>query len=315
MPNEDSIPSGETPKPKRKTRKGGSAVRRIGPFAPVALALLIHNAITPPPAGEVVEVAEFGVAVCEDVETIEDCHSRYPTGCTDKKPYDPYLNFLKNQLTPPPEAIQSVPFLTLADFEARDAQTPDEVSAKKGNHGQFRVQLGELGEGHVFGVVGYLYALKKTDKETSNCGFADSDSEGTNVDYHIWIGFDDGIAERLRSKKATDKDKASLKKNSVLVEMTPHYRAMYREDEWKISALRKQIGKQVRVVGQLLFDSEHNIPSQNCFKAKTAKQKQLCWRGSAWELHPVTQFLVCKKTTGLCATDSPDWVEVTPTEQ
>jgi hypothetical protein len=59
------------------------------------------------------------------------------------------------------------------------------------------------------------------------------------------------------------------------------------------------VGRQVKVVGQLLVDNEHNRDSDNC--ARSGADKTKCWRASIWELHPVTNFLVC--STDSCAKD------------
>ena len=47
-----------------------------------------------------------------------------------------------------------------------------------------------------------------------------------------------------------------------MVEMTPQYRADF-APEWTIEALKKLLGKQVRVVGQLMADNEHNNTRDN----------------------------------------------------
>jgi hypothetical protein len=60
-----------------------------------------------------------------------------------------------------------------------------------------------------------------------------------------------------------------------------------------------------------MLDSEHMIPAQDCALATNAKERQTCWRASAWELHPVVSFQVCSKTTNDCADeDSTDWIEL-----
>lgn len=297
--------------PKKKKKKGPSLGPIAAGLAPAALALLLSQAVLKPGPGEELEVAGYGVVQCDAVESMEDCHSRYPTGCTNSTPYDPYLNLLKNQLMPPPTPAASVEFLDAEDFEKLDQSWPDGLEKK--NHEQFAAHLKDLGEGEVFGIEGFLYDFKKTGKETSNCQIEDEqgDTEGTNVDYHIWVGFDAGLAEVIRSgKKLTPAQKRKTRTGGYIVEMTPHYRATFAEDAWTLSTLRNARGRKVRVVGQLLADNEHNIASQNCAIAKTASQKKLCWRASAWELHPVTQLQVCVKADQSCGDNSADWVQL-----
>jgi hypothetical protein len=59
----------------------------------------------------------------------------------------------------------------------------------------------------------------------------------------------------------------------------------------------------VRIVGQLLIDNDHFQPNADCGRSDATKS---CWRGSVWELHPVTRFEVCE--TGTCTAKSGDWV-------
>src|SRR5439155_2497221 len=143
----------------------------------------------------------------------------------------------------------------------------------RGNHGDFKSELEKQGEGKIFGLIGYLYYAKKTGAESSNCQLDSDDEEGSNVDYHIGIGFDDDLAKLLApGKHPNAADRKAMQQKSVIVEMTPHYRDTFETDKWTIDSLRQIVGKQVRVVGQLIIDSEHNVASQNCALAKTKKQ-------------------------------------------
>jgi hypothetical protein len=44
----------------------------------------------------------------------------------------------------------------------------------------------------------------------------------------------------------------------------------------------------VKVVGQLLADTEHAIAKDNCVHPKA--KKDTCWRAAIWEIHPVIEF-------------------------
>jgi hypothetical protein len=283
--------------------------RHVAPFAPVALALASHivaptkPAVTAPPAAAGAPVA----VKCEEVSDFHACHSNYPTGCSPSAGYDAYLNFLKNQLIPPPAATASLQSLSQADFRSLDHNTPQQVGGHSNNHAQFKDQLAQLGEGKVFGMVGYLYYAKLSGAESSNCELAADDAEGTNVDYHIYIGFDPALAGKLRSKQAlSPEEKKAITQTSIIVEMTPHYRSAYEEGVWTLDALKQVVGSQVRVAGQLMADSEHNVAGQNCALGLTPA----CWRASVWELHPVTGFQVCKDNSNNCSSGSSSWAEL-----
>jgi hypothetical protein len=126
------------------------------------------------------------------------------------------------------------------------------------------------------------------------------------VDFHLFIGFDADIAQQLRAGKVfKGEEKKALNRESVIVEMTPHFREQF-EPDWTFANISKLRGRLVKVVGQLLLDNEHNIPSQNC--GLPGAKEATCFRASAWELHPVTQFFVCP--TNSCAVDSTKWLTV-----
>jgi hypothetical protein len=73
--------------------------------------------------------------------------------------------------------------------------------------------------------------------------------------------------------------------------------------KWTQAAVDAVIGRQVKAVGQLLVDSEHMDGGADCGHPDATST---CWRASVWELHPVTQFYVCRTTS--CAVNSTDWV-------
>lgn len=291
--------------PQTKPSRRGRVTRTAAPFAPLALALLMQNAVLP---GGGSGAKEHGseAAICEDdIEGFRGCHSEYPTGCTKAGRYDAYVNLLKNQLVPPTTA--PFQFLGQSDFAGLEKNTPQELT--RGNHADLKDDLAKLGEGRVFGVNGYLYyAQKGGTSESANCQLSDID----DIDYHIGIGFDSALAAKLLAKAAkkpgalTDTDRSKLTKTSVIVEMTPHYRAQFRHD-WSLDLVKSVLGRQVRVVGQLMADNEHNNTKDNC--AHAGANQTSCWRASIWELHPVTQFQVCKATSK-CADDSADWVDL-----
>ncbi len=287
-------------------RKRHIITRHVAPLVPLALSLL--STVTPSPKPKGPPPPGMPVAaVCEGVADFHDCHSRYETGCSTSGNYDAYLNFLKNQLISPAPATISLQFLSQADFQKLDQATPPDLGGKKNNHADFKDQLAQVGEGKVLGLIGYLYDAIAEGSESSNCQLTSSDPEDSNGDYHIYIGFDPAVGAKLRSKQPLTKEEdKALKQTGVIVEMTPHERFSFGSGVWTIEALKQAIGSQVRVTGQLLVDSEHNVKGQNCALGVTSS----CWRASVWELHPVTGFQVCKDGTNTCAPGSSAWVEL-----
>jgi hypothetical protein len=78
----------------------------------------------------------------------------------------------------------------------------------------------------------------------------------------------------------------------VVVEVTPRARegARRRGLDWTTEALRRElVGRRCRFEGWLLFDRGHADESEN-----TAPGARGNWRGTAWELHPVTAVEVLK---------------------
>ncbi|MBL8178648.1 MAG: hypothetical protein JNK48_28500 [Bryobacterales bacterium] len=283
--------------------KNNSGVK-LAPFVPLALGLLMQNAVLPDGRARIDKtVSKAPIVECEDVESFVDCHNDYPTGCTDKPGgrYDPFLNLMKNQLLPAPADPAALPYLnSSADFAKLDRKLPEGLGKK--NHGDFQKELAAMGEGQIIASVGFLYYLQEGTAETSNCKLTGEE----NADFHLGIGYDAGLAEKLRSRKALSaEEKRELKRTSVIVEMTPHVR-FANGTSWNKETLRKAVGRKVRVAGQLMFDNEHNIASQNC--AMTGADQSKCWRATAWEMHPVTLFQVCADES--CTEKTGDWKEV-----
>lgn len=300
--------------PAKSVSGGPSAARTVGPAIPLAIALLYNAVVSPTKGGggavPIGPSAKVEAVVCgESVEDFNACHSEYPTGCSASGSYDPYLNLMKNQTawrSMTPEKY----FTGLQDFDQLERQLEQLPGAglSKSNHGDYLTQLADMGEGRIHGVIGYLYDIKVEGKESSNCQL-DPGVDNENVDFHIFIGFDPAVAEKIRDKKAlTTAEKAATKKQSVIVEMTPHYRDR-NHPEWTAQAVQAQEGQQVKVLGQLMVDNEHDVSGQNCGRKDATAN---CWRGTVWELHPVTDFEVC--TGGSCTQTSAGWTPLAEPE-
>jgi len=153
-----------------------------------------------------------------------------------------------------------------------DAQTPDTLT--KGNHATHAGDLADLGEGNITALVGYLYFVQVTGAETTNCQLTGPDA----TDFHVGIGFDAAEAQRLRDGQTpSPADFKRLQRTSVVVEMTPHYRARY-HPTWTRDAVNAIVGRQVKVVGQLMVDTEHANTRDNCAHPEADTNK--CWRAS-----------------------------------
>jgi len=203
------------------------------------------------------------------------------------------------------------------------------------NHEALKNKLEQLGEGHIRSVEGYLYyAFLSNGKdsqhlagETCNCQLTQDDA----VDYHIGIGFGPfptnsatsqllaqlrqggdfrDLEEAVKNRPNTDPMKALLRRlgqRSMVVEITPHYRAKF-FPAWLLRKLQRSTGLLVAVAGQLMVDNVHANPSEDC--AFPNSVKATCWRMSAWELHPVTQFLVCTKQASPTSCAPASWVKL-----
>jgi hypothetical protein len=244
---------------------------------------------------------------CGDVAALADCHPAMPTGCTNSlhPRYDAYLNFLKNQQ--PDRNLTPSGVLGIDEFISLEDKIPTGIG--RTHHTQFADQLAGFGEGNIHAVVGFLYFVENTAitsqhrGETCNCQLRKNDS----FDFHLGIGFDPALAQEIKNNPPVHdpKNPRAAEQTSVVAEMTPHTR----DPKWTVVRLNRQRGKKVKVVGQLMLDNVHANTSDDCEFSDEADGS--CWRASAWEIHPVTQFFVCK-TGKTCGSDSPDsdWVRL-----
>lgn len=283
----------------RSSSKPGVVSRRVAPFAPLALAVAMQagmgtGAGTPPAS----PASETEPAICrDDIADFQECHAEYPTGCSKKGGYDAYLNLLKNRLVDPQESPKRS--LTTADLVALDRRLPPNLA--KNNHADVKDAMDQLGEGTVVSLTGYLYYAKDGGVESSNCQL-----QAPDIDFHIGIGPDANLAADIAAKKKlTVTEHGRVTSESVIVEMTPHWRGQF-APSWNLDLLKNAIGRQVRVVGQLLADNEHDDSNDDCGLVLHGAK---CWRATIWELHPVTGFQVCKAAAP-CPDTSPDWVEL-----
>jgi hypothetical protein len=87
--------------------------------------------------------------------------------------------------------------------------------------------------------------------------------------------------------------------------MTPYYREQFRPS-WTLPKVQNVIGRQVKVIGQLMIDNVHHKPADDCGLADADLSS--CWRASVWEVHPVTSLQVCSAEH--CEVNSANWVNL-----
>ena len=241
--------------------------------------------------------------------TLQQCHDKFPDGCSASAhpTYDAYLDFLKDQ--DPGPTLASTKDLIATDFPGLESQLPKTLGAT--NHKTFATRFANLGEGNIYTVIAYLYFAEDTSKgtatlpsnsETSNCKL----TAANTFDYHLGLGFDSALAASARSTHAKPGDAAftPLEKHSVVAEMTPYTR----HAKWTFDRVNALQGQQVKVVGQLMVDNVHFNKNDDC---NFSPAQASCWRSTVWEIHPVTQFYVCKASGG-CTASSPasDWTNL-----
>ena len=284
----------------------GVVSRRLLPYVPVALGVLAQTGVVGNGGGTAgttaVAPGDIQPKTCatDSIADYRECHDTYPTGCSAGGKYDGYLNWLKNLDFDPLKPVTGPP-LTPADLVGKDKSLP--AGLAKANHEQFKNDLEALGEGEAVVLAGVLYYAKPGGQESSNCLLQGPD----DIDFHIGIGPPGPLVAKLApGTKLTPEDHHLMTTTSVIVEMTPHWRAAH-QPGWTLDLVQKAVGRQVRLTGQLLADNEHHEPKDDC--AQTGASPK-CWRASIWELHPVTGFAVCRAAS--CPEDGSggDWEDL-----
>jgi hypothetical protein len=262
--------------------------RHVAPFAPLALALLMHSASG---GGD----SETHAARHAPVESspggggfVETCaNPHFPpnsapttidaTPCTiaGNGGTETLQNEAKNNFC----AVGPARAITITDMVNLQAQVQQNPSIPFGSmHGHpltskpgpvtDRQPLRDLGEGSEVTLEGFVLTARQEGKESVNCGTAVPDRP-SNHDIHISI-----------VQNPTDSECSG-----VVVEMIPHHRPA----AWTAQNVLKVADKKlpVRVTGQLFFDSSHTPCHQGTAVAGDPK------RLSLWEVHPVYEFDVC----------------------
>ncbi|MFM2267179.1 MAG: hypothetical protein RL757_620 [Bacteroidota bacterium] len=176
-----------------------------------------------------------------------------------KREGDRGQNMLKNRYTFPKDSDFDPNFSLEAALETSDLAESERFSASKA--GVLR---------------GYVFEVKGTDAESCNC----SSTNKKYQDVHIVI---------------TPNEKQTAKKYHVVIEITPRM-AMFmekRQVDWSLATLKGLKGYYVEVKGWLFYDRIHESESFANDPDDNSGRKN--WRGTAWELHPVTDLRFIKE--------------------
>lgn len=123
-------------------------------------------------------------------------------------------------------------------------------------------------------ITGYVYDVKPGGVETSNCKSKEKDLRDTHI-------------ELILNPMSNEKNEI------IIVEVTPRMRKIMAAngEDWRTSTLRtKYLGRLVEIEGWMLFDFEHKNMAEN-----THPNNPKNWRGSAWEIHPITKIKIAEK--------------------
>jgi hypothetical protein len=119
-------------------------------------------------------------------------------------------------------------------------------------------------------ITGYVRVVKAGSEETCNCHAKKTAFKDTHIEI-------------------TPTKKTKGKKNTLIVEITPRIRKLLFEEgeDWSTSELKSEYqDKMVTFTGWLFYDGSHEDEAfVNDSKDKIGKKN---WRGSCWEVHPVT---------------------------
>jgi hypothetical protein len=115
-------------------------------------------------------------------------------------------------------------------------------------------------------ILGFVVTAHKGGDETVNCHATDPMFMDTHI--NLALSPDDSLDDTRQ----------------VIVEVAPRWRPNH--PDWTTADLANSIqGHWVRFTGWLLFDAQHATQSEN-----TAPGNPKDWRGTGWELHPVTNI-------------------------
>lgn len=262
------------------SRRAPLAVAAAGALLPLGIGLVTEaiqqSARAPAPAVRP-EIERAEVSTC-NIDTLAACP---PNGCAPEGSGHAALNELKRTI--PEEA--SATELTFDDFRMLQTEAARIFPPKKGLEippadrrklHDLNFSHGTISEGDLVQVVGFIVGDPHPNSgESVNCGLRGE----ANNDFHIPLG--------------AEPPPAGTEFQGIVVEMIPQNR----NPAWTVTKLADIQAKdlRVRVMGQLLYDSIH-VPNDDPNHVVGGQPKRM----SLWEVHPITQFLVCTKSGNAC---------------
>jgi hypothetical protein len=277
---------------------GQILMRHVAPFAPVALALLMHSAS--PAGGSGSPNNPSTTAPAATPGFVQFCTSpHFPpnssptaideTDCTiaGNGGAETWQNQAKNNFcaTAPARAMTLAQLLSLQTKVEQDPSVPfgnphNHPFTTKAGPATDRKPMQALGEGTEVTLEGFVLVARQEGGESVNCG---KNVPNIPDDHDIHIS----IVESAGQEECS----------SVVAEMVPHHRPK----SWTAKNLNAIAAQKlpVRILGQLLFDSSHS-PCRNGSSISGDPK-----RSSLWEVHPVYEFDVCAQ--GSCSSGA-GWV-------
>src|SRR6516165_1983234 len=236
---------------------------------------------------EEVQAARPGVAATTARACAQDLASCGVDGCSPTGSTHALENNLKRKV---PSSTTTPVMLTFDDFQSLQNQADSLVGEHKELTSDDRAKLtgmtvsaGTVSEGDVVSSVGYLIPTPHPNSgESVNCNLRGAE----NNDFHIPMS----------------NDPQNTDYQGIVVEMIPQDRPAV----WNLANLTTVVNNQqlVLVTGALLYDNLHfvNTDSSNPKGGQPA-------RFSLWEIHPVTNMVVCSKSDNSCdPSNASDWL-------
>lgn len=196
---------------------------------------------------------------------------------------------IMNQLKQTVPSSTSATMLTFDDFAGLQQQADNSVGEDKELTADDRAQLkgltvssGQVSEGDLVSLLGYLVGTPHPNTgESVNCNLKGE----PNNDYHIPFSNDPNNTDF----------------QGIVVEMIPQNRPA----AWNLGNLTQVENNQqlVMVTGGLFYDNLHRVNGD-----PNNPQSGQPHRFSLWEIHPITQFMVCTKADNSCdPAQAGDW--------
>jgi uncharacterized protein YgiM (DUF1202 family) len=248
----------------------------------VAVSTATSRALVRKPTNFEVEPHAIGLAAAACATNLASCATN---GCSAADSPHGLMNELKEAV---PTATTPV-LLTFDDFaslqQQADALLPEDKELSASDRAQLKsltVAAGSVSEGDLVSIVGYMVGTPHPNTgESVNCNLKGE----SNNDYHIPIS----------------NDPANSDFQGIVVEMIPQSRPA----NWSLANLTQveSGGQLVMVTGGLFYDNLHKVngDQNNPLRGQPA-------RFALFEVHPITQFVVCTKADNSCnPAAATDW--------